>query len=320
MATPEPTPTPVPTVIGLDADFTVDSVIATLGTPAERGTEPDGSETLRWGEVSAGGQTWKEVHATFTATGGMVAARRDPAGDVFAEARGLCGPVLAGGGEMVVAWSREVERRFMEPWRTMVESGGAEVGCLYRQPGGFLFAGAGHDVVAGMLIRSSKDDEELKPIVAFFELYKPMNWETEQHFGDRMLVGETAYVVHQVFPSTAVGRRGKRRAAEGAKFVTVLFTMENAGRKTATALAGNLSLLDSQDREFLPSSDATGVVAAEKGIDLMLSQLQPGVPRKQVAVFELPASETELRLLLPGRLGDSGQITVPFSLAKKPSL
>ena len=296
-------------------------MLALLGPPGERSINAQGATVLEWSPTEAAGIPWEKLVGTFGKESSFLFAGRKTEGDVFAVARSLCSGLLDGGGEAVASWGRPAVRRYVEGWRSMVQEGGAEIGCRYRAPGVFLFVGAAHDAILVVIARGLDPPASFKHFLALLDNHRPMDWREGMHFGDRMVIGNTAYVVQKVVPRKEVGGAGlKRVASAGARLLQVNYTIENAGRRTATALAGNLRLMDSQGREFTPSSDATAVAAALSKTDVLLSELQPGVPRSQVVVFELPESEKELRLMLPGRLGDSGQLSVPFSLRENPKV
>ena len=320
VAAPDRTPhrVAVPSILGLPPAASMEQVIEAFGQSETTSTDEHGTTEVRWTGVTAGGLIWSTVRGFFGENAVVVIASSDPSGDVFEVAGPLCNGMLSTGGEAVAAWTRPPHRRYVESWRSMVRSGGAEIGCRHETPGVLALAGAAHDRTLALLVRSSESPEGLRSFLALFEAYRPMEWRTEQHFGDRMVIGNTAYVVQKLIPVERVGRGSARRtASEGARLIQVEFTLENAGMRTAMAMAGNVFVRDSLGREFLPSSDSTAAAAADLGLDLLISQLQPGVPRRQVAVFEVPTTATEFELVLPGRLGDAGQLAVPFSLAER---
>ena len=114
-------------------------------------------------------------------------------------------------------------------------------------------------------------------------------------------LGNFQYVIESVVPASSVGSGySRKKASEGATFIVVKYTIENTGNETATALTGDLNLLDGQDRKFLPSTEGTTALVMSEDYDLMLTQLQPGIKKKQAAVFEVPDSVLgNLRLVVP---------------------
>ena len=111
---------------------------------------------------------------------------------------------------------------------------------------------------------------------------------------DEFQLGNFSYLVERVHTEKAVGSSSTRQeASPGAIWLIVRYTIENAGQRTATAIASNITIVDEQNRIFDPSSNGSVALAMSEGIDLAISQLQPGIRRAQVAVFEVPKSTVE---------------------------
>lgn len=138
------------------------------------------------------------------------------------------------------------------------------------------------------------------------------------YFRDEILVGESKYLIQIPYVTSEVGRLGltQLEASDGASFVVVPFSIENVGSSTRTAAAADLALVDHENRTFLPANRATTAEALSLGIELVLTQLQPGIPRNLVAVFEVPDSAVRerLKLVLPqGANGEKTEVTFIFS-------
>jgi hypothetical protein len=94
--------------------------------------------------------------------------------------------------------------------------------------------------------------------------------------------------------------------------------MENLGNETRTVLADDLSLLDSEGREFRPSSRAnTALLAVERNKDFLLSELQPGIVRKAKTVFEIPRSSARGLILVVHEKGFLGTGKIRVALESK---
>lgn len=90
-------------------------------------------------------------------------------------------------------------------------------------------------------------------------------------------------------PATIGSGPFQERPQEGASFVVVRYTIENVGSETRTVIS-NVKLVDGQGREFAEATRlTTALITAEDNIEL-LSQLMPGLPKQQVAAFEVPST------------------------------
>ena len=103
------------------------------------------------------------------------------------------------------------------------------------------------------------------------------------------------------------------RASAGATFLIVSYTIENCTNETQTVLAEDFKLLDSKGREFRPSSDVNTALLAEGDKDFLVSELQPGIPRRMKVGFEVPNSIpiSDFTLLVPEKgLFSSGKVRI----------
>lgn len=142
------------------------------------------------------------------------------------------------------------------------------------------------------------------------------------YFGESIQLGDFRYVVQELSVSKQVGETpyGVKKASKTASFVIVRYEIENIGKQTATALAGDLQLIDLQDRIFTKSVDATMALAMEKDVDLSVTQLQPGIPRELLMVFELPTDVlgSPLTLRIPEKgLTGTKSVEISFILSEQ---
>ncbi len=121
--------------------------------------------------------------------------------------------------------------------------------------------------------------------------------------GDRVELGDYAYTIHQLGTATVIGnpKFGGEKAGQGATFVIVEYTIENLTNESQTVLSDDLKLLDSKGRKFDTSSRATTALLAEEGQDFLLSELQPGLPKRTKTAFLVPQDATsgELKIVIP---------------------
>lgn len=139
-------------------------------------------------------------------------------------------------------------------------------------------------------------------------------------FGDRFKLGEYAYKIE--FPSRvrSVGKFSPTVAQDGAVFIVIKYQVENLGNETSRALSGDFQLRDRQGRVFDVSSDLALELAVEHDTDFMISELQPGLPRKAVVGFQVPESSLAgpLILIVPEKgLFSRKSVEIPFTLYEK---
>lgn len=137
--------------------------------------------------------------------------------------------------------------------------------------------------------------------------------------GEPFVLGKNKYTIHGITFRSQIGKfifgnfMGKR-AAPGATLAVVSYEIENIGNETQTVLVDDFTLVDSESKSYRPSSDANVALLHEADDkDFILSELQPGVPRRMTQAFELPTKSTEssLSLVIPEKgLWGSGKATV----------
>jgi hypothetical protein len=137
--------------------------------------------------------------------------------------------------------------------------------------------------------------------------------------GEPFVLGKNKYTIHGIRFMPQIGKVlfGKfmgKQAAPGATLAVVSYEIENVSNETQTVLTDDFTLVDSEGRTYRPSTDANVALLQESDDkDFILSQLQPGVPRRMSQAFELPAKSTEssLSLVIPEKgLWGSGKATV----------
>ena len=117
--------------------------------------------------------------------------------------------------------------------------------------------------------------------------------------GERFEQGGFRYRILEASVGEVIGRRfNQEKVSEGAIFYLVKFEIENLQNKTDTVLASDFRIKDERGREFSPSSRAITVLALGGRHDLFMSQLQPGIKKKCLTVFELPMDSATRPLIL----------------------
>lgn len=237
-----------------------------------------------------------------------------PIDGVRAWADGLCREV-APEGTRLVSWSAPPSRRYVVPFDKAVGDG-ATLACLVSRDDKFVFAGAAHDAIIAIVNRGLGPTSKER-FGSILQAFVPFDWSKDVHVGDAIQLGAFKYTIDAIVPTDRVGKNPylRKKATEGATFLVVRYRIENTGNETAAVLASDLVIRDSKSRTFRASSDATTVLAAEEEVDLLLAELQPGIPRKQVAVFEVPDTVlARLDLVIPekGLLG-TDEVVIPLT-------
>ena len=105
----------------------------------------------------------------------------------------------------------------------------------------------------------------------------------------------------------------KTKRGEATAILHALSKAQIAYKSANDEYADDFNLLDSQGRKFDSSSDANTALASESGQDLLLSELQPGIPKKTKTAFLVPAAATEgpLRVRIPEKgFFSSGEVII----------
>ena len=142
-------------------------------------------------------------------------------------------------------------------------------------------------------------------------------------------VGDVRYTIISRRGQSAVGKRiffdflGEK-AAKGATYVIVTYTIENLTKKPIeTLLSDDLQLFDATGRQFLPSTSAETALMFSDGLgslqtkEMYQRELQPGVPYTKHNVFEVPLDAVQTPGLMvvvptPGSLEPHFHIEVQF--------
>lgn len=137
--------------------------------------------------------------------------------------------------------------------------------------------------------------------------------------GKEFQLGDYKYVIQDAHSRPYIGSQFvNATASQGATFVVVGYSIENCSKKSQRVMSDDFKLLDSEGREFEPSSDAgTALLAESRNKDFIISELQPGVPRQMTQAFELPSKSlsSELTLVIPEKgLFGSDEVNIKLKL------
>jgi len=128
-------------------------------------------------------------------------------------------------------------------------------------------------------------------------------------------LGDYRYTVNEVYQTQSIGKNSylTEKASPGATFVIVEYTIENITTQTATVLSNDMFVEDFDGKVFQPSSEGLTAYSMASGADLIISQLQPGIPRLQVAVFEMPAGAAQdFEIVIPEKGWGSKELRIRF--------
>lgn len=133
--------------------------------------------------------------------------------------------------------------------------------------------------------------------------------ETIYTLNDEVKVGDVNWTVTDAYTKTSLaGAFGGTETTQG-KFVVVNVTVENLGKDMKTM--SNLTLVDSQGREFTSSSSSFKNLGAEQLY--ILENLNPNLPYTFADVYEVPA-DAEGFYLVAGDLSLFGSKEANISL------
>lgn len=138
--------------------------------------------------------------------------------------------------------------------------------------------------------------------VAAAKPQQPAAAENALVIGDTFRLGDFTYRVTRVAKADTLGNEfSNETAGQNATFVVVQYEITNEGKETHTGLADDFELLDSAGRKFRPSSrGSTAFMMAGGNDDFLLTELQPGITKPSVQVFEVPLTALNgLRLRVP---------------------
>lgn len=111
--------------------------------------------------------------------------------------------------------------------------------------------------------------------------------ESTYKVGDRVVVGDIAYTVTNVRTTDSVGNEYVNAKADGV-FVIVDMTIENLGKESNTISSSYAKIVDSQGRTFESDTDAWAYLEN----NILLKQIQPGLPVKGQAIYDVPKGIT----------------------------
>lgn len=294
-------PPPEPSYFGLSLGAP-ESVLTALPGGVTEG--PDGAKSVKFDQPWRG-RAW---HVMALARGGKIVAitastnKDDPEGpltDVMGWAASVCKEFVPDGTRRV-GWNVPPNKRYTQPLSASLAIGAAEATCDTGADGDLRLAGAAADAAIVLVEQGAAQQPAW---VAAVQNALPFAWDTAPFVGQPIDADGLRFVIGSVQEAAVAGANPylRQRAARGAFFVVIRYTIENTSPATSTVVADQLAMTDLQGRVFSPSSKATLAVAADLDVDVLLSELQPGVPREQVAVFELPeADRSRIDLRVPG--------------------
>ena len=116
------------------------------------------------------------------------------------------------------------------------------------------------------------------------------------------IVNDVGYAVLEVEKVSSISSPIGTTQAGGAFFVLTVRAF-NDDKKTHNVTTGLIKLLDDQDREFDPSSEGASALqmAGEDRIERFSVQLQPGITKEFVLIYDAPDDASDLRLKIPAK-------------------
>ena len=115
------------------------------------------------------------------------------------------------------------------------------------------------------------------------------------------------FTVNGVTTTATLGSSYTAKTAQGI-YEVVNVTIKNGGKSTATINSSDFKITDSQGRSYDPSTDGmTAKEMADGKTSFFLQQVQPGLNVTGDLVFDIPATDTGLKLLVQGSMFSDGQ-------------
>ncbi len=130
----------------------------------------------------------------------------------------------------------------------------------------------------------SPPKEEIKPVVA--EPPKP----PEFKLGDKIIAGQFTWKITKMTKAKEIGEDlmgtflGKKASGE---FLIIDVEVENTGKSAQFLMDSFVKLVDDQDREFSPDTEAAFYLKPE-GSALMFETINPGIIKKGKIVYDVP--------------------------------
>jgi len=134
-------------------------------------------------------------------------------------------------------------------------------------------------------------------------------------------LGSFEYEIKEMKGTDKIGKRfTKETASDGAIFVLVEWSIENIGKETERVMSSDFKIKDSQGRTFDSSSRGTMALSQMyKNHDWLLSELQPGIKKQMVTLFEVPKSalDAPFKLVIPEKgLFNTGKVEILIGVEK----
>lgn len=132
-------------------------------------------------------------------------------------------------------------------------------------------------------------------------------------------LGDYSYQITGIEMRSSVGNQFMHsKAQDGAIFLLVRYDILNNSNETKTAMTDDFQLLDAKGRTFRPSTDAGTAYSITSGNnDLILSQIQPGIKRPMISIFEIPTESLDmkgLKLIIPEKGWGTGRVSLELNI------
>lgn len=114
------------------------------------------------------------------------------------------------------------------------------------------------------------------------------------------IVDQVAYGIKEIEKTPAIGNEFSKTQADRV-FVVVRAFAFNQDKKTHNITTAGINLLDSQDREFDPSSNGQAALAmnGDQSVEILTAQVQPETLKHFTLVYDVPQNATGFKLKIP---------------------
>ncbi len=130
-----------------------------------------------------------------------------------------------------------------------------------------------------------------------------------------VLLDKTLYLVDSVKRTRAIPALGSNTYADG-EFLIITLVVRNEDKKSRTISVSEMTLVDSEEREFSTSSEG-GTALSLSGVEraeFLLTEIQPGLEKRISIVFDIPPNAKDLKLKVYSGLFGKPTL-LPLSLA-----
>ncbi|MEB6548993.1 DUF4352 domain-containing protein [Heyndrickxia sporothermodurans] len=126
--------------------------------------------------------------------------------------------------------------------------------------------------------------------------------------GDLVKVGKLAYKVSKVSATSEIKSDNEfiKSAKTDGQFIMISIEAFNKDKKARMVDSTMFKIKDDQGREFDPTNDSEVMMVADEAMEFFLQDINPGVSKKGLMIFELPKDSAHYSLEVSSGFGWAG--------------